>query len=146
MKYDKWLIDPNGNRLLVFGWVVWILMSVQGCSVYMAAHQPDKKDIDLFKVGIPRAVLLDEFGQPSASDEKDGERTDVFSFVQGYSKGAKNARATWHGVADVMTIGLWEVVGTPTESLNSGDKMVVEVKYDKDDRVAQVKYLRREKS
>ena len=35
------------------------------------------------------------------------------------------------GVLDVMKLGLWEVVGTPIEALNQGDKIQVTVLYDK---------------
>ena len=33
---------------------------------------------------------------------------------------------------DVLTFGLWVVVGTPIEALNRGDKVKVNVLYDKD--------------
>ena len=50
-----------------------------GCSVYMAANQPPAKNIDLFKVGTPRAALLAEFGYPTSSEEKDGKNNCVSS-------------------------------------------------------------------
>jgi hypothetical protein len=109
-----------------------------GCSVYMASHQPDKKDITLFTAGTPRTLLLAEFGQPVASEMREGKRVDVFSFVQGYSQGAKSGRAFFHGAADVLTLGLWEVVGTPAESAMSGDKLIYEVTYDESDKVEKV--------
>jgi Short C-terminal domain len=52
--------------------------------------------------------------------------------------GAKAGRAMLHGVADVLTLGLWEVIGTPVESANDGDLTAYEVSYGKDDRVDQV--------
>lgn len=112
-----------------------------GCSVYMAANQPAAKNLDLLKVGTPRAELIAEFGQPAVSETKNGRRVDTFSFVQGYSTGAKVGRSLFHGVADVFTLGLWEVVGTPTEMVFSGDKVAFEVTYDAEDLVAEVKQL-----
>lgn len=106
-----------------------------GCSVYMAANQPPAKNIDLFKVGTPRAALLAEFGYPASSDVKDGKKYDIFRFTQGYSGGAKAGRAVAHGVASVLTLGLWEVIGTPIEAVNSGDLTAYEVGYGSDDRV-----------
>ena len=47
----------------------------------------------------------------------------------------------FHGVADVFTFGLWEVIGTPTEGIFSGDEMAFEVSYDENDRIDQVTVL-----
>ena len=111
------------------------LYSLSGCSVYMAANQPPAKNIDLFKVGTPRSALLAEFGYPTSSEEKDGKKYDIFRFTQGYSGGAKAGRAVAHGIASVLTLGLWEVIGTPVEAINSGDLTAYEVGYGSDDRV-----------
>ena len=109
-----------------------------GCSVYMASHQPDKKDTTLFAAGTPRSLLLAEFGQPVSSEMKEGKRIDIFSFVQGYSQGAKTGRAFFHGAADVVTLGLWEVVGTPAETAMNGNRLIYEVTYDVADKVEKV--------
>lgn len=119
-----------------------ILALPAGCSVYMAAHQPDKKDLSLLTPGTPRPVLLKEFGKPADSRMVDGRREDFFMFTQGYSSGVKTSRAVFHGAADVLTLGLWEIVGTPTEATFDGTKMAVDVKYDKNNQVEQVRYLR----
>jgi hypothetical protein len=37
--------------------------------------------------------------------------------------GAKAGRALVHGAADVATFGLWDVVGTPTGAIFSGDEI-----------------------
>ncbi len=39
---------------------------------------------------------------------------------------------------DVLTLGLWEVIGTPTELILSGDKHEVTVVYDADGRLVSV--------
>ena len=44
-----------------------------GCSVFMAARQPSKKDVDLFKVETPRSSLLAEFGEPIVGQVRDGK-------------------------------------------------------------------------
>lgn len=110
----------------------------------MAANQPSKKNIDLFRVGTPRVMLLAEFGPPFISEIKDGKKVEIFKFTQGYSTGAKAGRAVFHGVADVLTLGLWEVVGTPTESIFNGNEVVFEVSYDENDRVEQIVALKKE--
>jgi hypothetical protein len=122
-----------------------VVAAGNGCSVYMAASQPGQKNLDVFSVGTPRSLVLAEVGQPQASEMKDGKRVDVFSFVQGYSKGAKAGRAFFHAAADFFTLGLWEAVGTPTEAVFSGDKVAYEVTYDSSDKVEKVVSLIREK-
>ncbi len=93
-----------------------ILLFSLGCSVFMAIDQPDKKNVDLFRVGTPGSVLLGESGAPAVSETQSGRKYEIFKFVQGYSTGEKAGRALVHGAADVATFGLWEVVRTPTEA------------------------------
>ena len=115
--------------------MVSILMMTSGCSVFMAAKQPDAKDLSVLKEGTPRSHVIAELGAPIWSGEKNGSRVDVFAFRQGYSSAAKAGRAFFHGAADVITLGLWEVIATPVESIASGTDMKAEVTYDRDDRV-----------
>ncbi len=117
---------------------------ISGCAVFMAADQPDKKDVELFKVGTPRSMLLAEFGLPTVTEvREDGKKYEIYSFTQGYSKGAKAGRAVLHGTADVLTLGLWEVIGTPAESAFDGNKMAYEVRYNSSDLIDQVVLLKR---
>ena len=128
-------------------WAIIILTCTlffnSGCSVFMAAKQPDAKNIDLLKVGTPRSMLLAEFGPPTVSETRAGKKHEIFKFVQGYSAGAKAGRAVFHGAADVFTLGLWEVVGTPTEGDFNGNEMAFEVTYDQNDRIDQVIALKK---
>ena len=96
----------SAKQLFIFGATI---LGLSGCSVFMAAKQPDYKNVDLFRVGTPRTQLLAEFGNPVSSDTKNGTKCDTFSFTQGYTGGAKAGRAFLHGVADVFTLGLWDV-------------------------------------
>ncbi len=128
-------------------WVWLILLSLlllNGCSVFMAAKQPEKRDIDLLQLGTTRAQLVSEFGAPVVSEFKDGKRYEIFKFVQGYSTGAKAGRAFFHGAANVVTLGLWELVGTPTEITFSGDEMAFQVKYDENDVVEEVAIIKKD--
>ncbi|MGJ0532672.1 hypothetical protein [Methylocystis sp.] len=128
-------------RILIGAALCWALA---GCSVYMATKQPDAKNVDLFTVGTSRTLMLAEFGMPAATETKNGRTYEIFKFVNGYSAGAKAGRAVFHGAADVVTLGLWEVVGTPTEGVFfTGDEMVFRVRYDKDDRIDEVVALKR---
>ncbi|WP_295623472.1 hypothetical protein [uncultured Nitrosomonas sp.] len=62
-----------------------------------------------------RTQLISEFGAPVISEYKDGKQIEIFKFVQGYSTGTKASRAFPHGAANVATLDLWELVGTPIE-------------------------------
>lgn len=124
--------------------IFFVSFVCSGCSVYMAAKQPDKKDTELFKKGTPRSLILAEFGDPISSEVRtDGKKYEIFTFTQGYSSGAKAGRAVFHGTADVLTLGLWEVVGTPTEAVFDGEKMAYQVTYDENDLVDEVVVLRK---
>ncbi len=114
------------------------LFLCSGCSVFMAANQPDKKDLSVLTTGTPRARLLEEFGQPISSRLQGEKRIDLFSFVQGYRKEVRAARAFGHGVGDIATVGLWEFAGTPTETVLDGKKLSFEVTYNRADVVERV--------
>lgn len=118
--------------------IAFISIAGSGCAVYMAAHQPDAKDLTVLSAGQPRARLIAELGPPVSTQVDKGIRTDIFSFTQGYSGGAKAGRAVLHGAADVATLGLWEAVGTPTEGYFSGSQLSAQVTYDEHDRVTSV--------
>ncbi len=118
--------------------IALIVFLSTGCSVFMAAKQPSAKNLDVMSIGTPRSVVLAEFGQPVNTSKKGGLTVDVFSFVQGYSSGTKASRAIFHGLADVFTLGIWEVAGTPIESYADGTKVAYEVTYGDDDKVTKV--------
>src|SRR5690348_4886283 len=121
--------------LAKFAFIVALAHGLAGCAVYMAANQPDKKDVGVLKSGTPRSAVLAELGTPIETTMRGGSKVDVFSFTQGYSSIEKGGRAVLHGAADVLTLGLWEVVGTPIEGYANGTKVSVEITYDRDDRV-----------
>lgn len=110
-----------------------ILLS--SCSVYMAATQEDKKDMSVIQEGTPRSLVLGKLGQPVNTEKEKGVKKDFFSFTHGYSGGNKAMRAVGHGVLDIFTLGLWEIVGTPVEILADGEKVNMEITYDEEDKV-----------
>ena len=132
------------SRYFLFAALIALfVVPVSGCSVFMAAKQPTAKNIELFKIGTPRDELISEFGAPYISEENDGKQVEMFLFVQGYSKAVKTGRIIFHSVADVMTLGLWEIVGVPTELVFNGNKMAFHVSYDANDHVDEVNVLRK---
>jgi len=120
-----------------------LALTATACSPVMAAHQPSRKDVELLSPGIPRNMLLAELGQPVTSETQNGKRVEVFSFVQGYRSGVKVGRTIGHATADVLTLGLWEVAGTPTEAALNGHREAYQVTYDTNDRIEQVVLLKK---
>jgi outer membrane protein assembly factor BamE (lipoprotein component of BamABCDE complex) len=115
---------------------------LSSCAVVKATNQPDRKDLSVLRPGTDRARVIAELGKPVHSETKNGHKSDIFNFVQGYSKTNKTLRALGHGVADVYTLGLWEVVGTPIEGVASGNRVEVVVNYDNHDQVSKIKVLK----
>lgn len=123
--------------------LIAVLLTQQGCAVFMAARQPGRKDTSLFKTGTSRSLLIAEFGAPSTTEERNGKKYEIFKFTQGYSGPAKVGRALFHGTADIFSLGLWEVVGTPTEMVFDGTETAYEVSYDENNRVDNVNLLKK---
>ena len=121
-----------------------LFASAYGCAVHSAANQPDEKDINLLRAGTPRAMILGEFGTPVNTEIRDGKKTDIFSFIQGYSTLTKSGRAFFHGAADVMTLGLWELIGGSVEGAYDGEKVSFQVTYDEKDLAKEILPLNKE--
>jgi outer membrane protein assembly factor BamE (lipoprotein component of BamABCDE complex) len=113
--------------------LVAALMS--GCAVVMATKQPSRKNLDVLRPGTERDYVIAELGVPATSEKFGDGKKEIYIFVQGYSKGAKAARAIFHGAADVFTVGIWEVVGTPLEGTFDGKKITVRVLFDAQDKI-----------
>ena len=125
-------VVPHCGSRVFAAWVLAILLVPlgSGCAAIKATQQPGKKNLSVLSPGTPRSHVIAELGAPLWSNEHDGTTVDVFAFKQGYTKGIKAGRALVHGAADVVTGGLWEVVGIPAESLADGSDVKVEVTYD----------------
>ncbi|WP_367608127.1 hypothetical protein [Legionella sp. W05-934-2] len=130
------------KRWIKFSLVIAATIIISSCAVVKATNQPDKKDLRVLQKGTERSKVVAELGKPVESTVKKGHRQDVFSFVQGYSKTAKTLRALGHGAADVYTLGLWEVVGTPIEGVANGNKVQIVVSYDNHEKVSSVDVLK----
>ena len=129
------------RRLMILGTAIGLVASTTGCAVYMAAKQPEKKDLSVLKEGTPRGQVVMELGSPMHTEDGPDGRVDYYKFVQGYHARVKAGRAVFHGVADFFTLGLWEIAGTPIEGIADGTEVKLEVHYDEHQRVRLVKAL-----
>lgn len=109
------------------------LFCLTGCSVGMAMSGKQEPNIGAIRVGSPRGEVEMHLGAPKTSATfEDGTRTDIYEYELGNEPSA--GRAVGHGVMDVLTFGLWEVIGTPIEGFQ-GEKRQLSITYDTDDRV-----------
>jgi hypothetical protein len=67
-----------------------------------------------------------------------GELEDTWTFRQGSAAWWKFVRVFFHAGADVVTLGLWEVVGTPSEMLLKKKKTTFVTTYDESERVTSI--------
>ena len=82
--------------------VITLAVSSSGCSVFMAANQPSKKNLDELSIGTLSNIVLAELGAPlSTQNLTNGTLKDLFCIKQGYSKINKTSRAFVHGVMDI---------------------------------------------
>lgn len=87
--------------------------------------------------------MISVFGAPNYTKDANGEKLDTFSFDKGVSGGYKFGHGFLHLTADPFTIFLWEFVDWPAEKIAARLNTMVEVGYDKDDKVKTVNYLKR---
>lgn len=110
------------------GLLLCCLLSPSGCSVFKAAEHRDGTDLTVASKGVSRAEVEEILGAPETSVlTPDGEWT-TSKYVR--SKEGSGGRAVAHGVMDVLTLGLWEVVGTPIETVGDKKYGKIQVLYD----------------
>ena len=124
-------------RQVAFGVAnVCLLLILAGCSVGMALSGKKDPNLGAFRVGSTRGEVELQLGGPVSSvSNPNGSRTDVYEYDLGNEPSA--GRAIGHGVMDVLTLGLWEFVGTPIEGF-TGTKHQMTIVYGPDDRVAAI--------
>lgn len=108
---------------------------VTGCSVGMAMSGKETKDTSVLAVGASRDTVIARLGPPQTTvTDSDGTLIDSWDIVKGNQPSA--GRALAHGAMDVLTWGLWEVVGTPVELAAGQEKHTIyTVRYDADSNI-----------
>jgi hypothetical protein len=115
--------------------IVWSGLS--GCSVGMALSGEENPDLGAVRMGAERGEIELHLGAPIQTVSLEGgRRADVYEYQIGNQPSA--GRAIGHGVMDVLTLGLWEVVGTPIEGFQ-GNTYHATITYDQDDKVVEIK-------
>ena len=93
---------------------------ISGCAVGMALHGKREPNMGDLKKGmsIEEAHFILRDYEPAISFTGDGDRIEEYKIELGNAP--SGGRALGHLAMDVLTFGLWEVVGTPMEGLTSG--------------------------
>lgn len=110
-----------------------LLFSISGCSVGMALSGKEEPNLSAFRVGSTRGEVELQLGSPvNSATLPEGKRVDIYEYELGNKP--STGRAIGHGVLDILTLGLWELVGTPIEGF-TGEKKRLTIVYDAKDRV-----------
>ncbi len=127
------------SRALLFtGALAVCCAPMTGCSVFMAATGSKTPNLSVLQVGAHRGTVELELGPPTkiSINDSTGATTAVYEYWTGDDP--DTGRAILHGALDVLTLGLWEVIGTPAEMIASGEQHSVTVSYDRAQRVISV--------
>lgn len=100
-------------------------------------HERQKSaNLAALQIGQPRAIVILNLGQPANTVATTEGRVDLFELEPENAPSA--GRALGHATLDLITFGGWELFGTPIEAVSAGDKLVINVEYDKDDKVKSI--------
>ena len=122
--------------IIAFAWLA-IATPITACSVGMAISGSENPDLGAVRVGASRGEIEMQLGSSFKTVTlDDGNRIDVYEYEIGNESSA--GRAIGHGVMDVLTLGLWEIVGTPIEGFQ-GEKYRATVTYDPSDKAVAIK-------
>jgi len=123
---------PNLNKILM-GAIIISILAISGCSVGMAMSGKKEPNLGAIRVGVTKGEVELQLGHPvSVVTAEDGGCAATYEYEIGNEP--STGRAIGHGVLDVLTLGAWEIIGTPVEGFQ-GRKRQVMINYGPDDRV-----------
>ena len=99
-------------------------------------------DTSILFIGAPRDGVLAKLGPPETSVlEDNGNRTDTYMIIEGNEPSV--GRAAMHAGLDVLSFGLWEVIGTPLE-MGAGREVKTRyiLTYDSDNKIKDMKAIK----
>jgi hypothetical protein len=112
---------------------------LSACSPFMEFNRPDPIDLTQFKVGQEHVQVIKALGPPLTNVKLGDNACDIYQlFTHGPESGGKTAIAIGEGVVDVFTLGLAEIVFTPTEIATKNGKYPVTMCYGQDDKLVSI--------
>ena len=121
---------------------IYILcLLVTSCSVVMSGSKSGTS-IDDISHSETRASVISKDGVEIIHTEKDEDNKITYEDYLVQKPKGSVWRAVMHGALDVVTLGLWEVVGTPVE-LSKGGKTYIPIRihYNEDETIKKLEYL-----
>jgi hypothetical protein len=114
--------------------ILLVLCFVSGCSVVMEATRPTPVDLEKFQPGDSRSSVTQELGSPVTTSKGAGATScDLYLlYTKGYGVAGKAPIAVGELAADVFTVGLAEIVLSPTEAATRNEKRTVWFCYQND--------------
>lgn len=100
---------------------VLLALFVSGCSVYKAASNDGVSVTDVRKCHSKGCYLSLGMEILDKHTDKNGNYIETYR-AKARKSGFNYVRAAGHGALDVMTLGLWEVAGTPVEGALSNNR------------------------
>jgi hypothetical protein len=97
------------------------LLNLFGCSVYKAASNDGVSVSDVKGCQYKASLLAKGMERVDTKEHPDGKVTETYR-AKARKNGLNYVRAAGHGAMDVITLGLWEVVGTPVEGAISNNR------------------------
>lgn len=105
----------------------WLLSA---CSVGMAVAGKEEPNLAVCRVGATQGEIETQLGPPtSVRTLPEGDTSCSYEYELGNEPSAGRAMA--HAGMDVLTLGIWELVGTPVEAVQ-GEKFEMTVTYGSD--------------
>lgn len=118
---------------------------LSGCSVAMSAKRSTYQgDPSIIQTGADRMQIENTFGSPDMTASlNDGESKVIYKIdPNAHKEGTRNAAVAGHVVADVLTLGLWEIVGTPLELAAQDEFTTYIIVYDENNKIKSVEIVK----
>jgi hypothetical protein len=99
--------------------LLMLCLLTSGCSVVMAANRASYRgDINVIQLGVQRSAVIAEFGPPdSFSTVENGGYDDRYTLdPNAHRTVTKVVTTIFYFAADLFTLCLWELIGTPLEA------------------------------
>jgi len=112
------------------------LAAMTACAPVMHANRPDPVDLSQFANGQTRLSVVSQLGSPTSTIQNKDASCDIYKlYTDGPDSGSKGAIVAGYAIADVLTLGLTEVIFTPVEAATKSDKKTVLFCYGAEDKL-----------
>ena len=123
------------KKIFFLGLMIASLCTFSSCSVVMAARK-EGTNISEVQQCKNRNQFIGQGGTIISSERMpNGDLVEIYKFKK--ERGSP-LRAFMHGMLDLSTLGLWEVIGTPIEGCDSVEFFCIKVIYDCNDNIKDV--------